>query len=210
MADKERKSRRRLWIILGLIAAFLLYGYAVQETQVDLAEVQSETRRASLVRIMRNLARPNLITYDSEEVTISADVLVACPEGAVGPEADTSATTYLVVEPSCANPGDTVTITGVGFAVDSSGMTRFRPDSDFDVTRSLEPFTPDSEGSFTVTAEIPNRTSDEFQQIEATTRVQRGSWLNRQVVWTDLNNNGVRDDETFVDRGGRSRVVDRL
>jgi phosphonate ABC transporter permease subunit PhnE len=211
LAEKnERRSRRRLWIILALIGSFLLYGYAVQETDVDLAEVQSETRRASLVRIMRNLARPNLITYDSEEVTISADVLVPCPEGTTGPASDTSTDVYLVVEPSCANPGDTVTITGVGFAPESSGMTRFRPDSDFDVTRSLEPFTPDAEGNFTIVAEIPNRTSDQFQQIEATTRVQRGSWLNRQVVWTDLNNNGVRDEQNMPDTGTLTMEVPDL
>jgi phosphonate ABC transporter permease subunit PhnE len=199
-----------MWIILGLIGAFLLYGYAVQETDVDLAEVQSETRRASLVRIMRNLARPNLITYDSEEITISADILVPCTDGAAGPEVDTSTDVYLLVEPACANPGDTITITGVGFAAESSGMTRFRPDSDFDVTRSLEPFTPDTDGNFTVTAEVPNRTSDEFQQIEATTRVQRGSWLNRQVVWTDLNNNGVRDEQDMPETGTLTMEVPDL
>ena len=210
MADKERNPRRRMWIILGLIGAFLLYGYAVQETDVDLAEVQSETRRASLVRIMRNLARPNLITYDSEEITISADILVPCTDGAAGPEVDTSTDVYLLVEPACANPGDTITITGVGFAAESSGMTRFRPDSDFDVTRSLEPFTPDTDGNFTVTAEVPNRTSDEFQQIEATTRVQRGSWLNRQVVWTDLNNNGVRDEQDMPETGTLTMEVPDL
>jgi len=210
LADKERNPRRRMWIILGLIGAFLLYGYAVQETDVDLAEVQSETRRASLVRIMRNLARPNLITYDSEEITISADILVPCTDGAAGPEVDTSTDVYLLVEPACANPGDTITITGVGFAAESSGMTRFRPDSDFDVTRSLEPFTPDTDGNFTVTAEVPNRTSDEFQQIEATTRVQRGSWLNRQVVWTDLNNNGVRDEQDMPETGTLTMEVPDL
>ena len=202
MANKEHKSRRRLWIILGLVGAFLLYGYAVQETDVDLAEVQSETRRASLVRIMRNLAQPNLITYDSEEVTISTDMLVPCPDGATGPPAtDTSAAAYLIVEPSCANPGDIVTVTGVGFAVDSAGQVSFRPDSEFDITRPLEGFTPDSDGNFTVQAEIPKRESENFQQIEATTRVQRGSWLNRQVVWTDTNNNGIEDGQKMPDGG---------
>ncbi len=210
MAEKERNPRRRLWIVLGIAGVFLLYGYAVQETDVDLAEVQSETRRASLVRIMRNLAQPNLITYDSEEVTISADVLVPCPEGAVGPESDTSEPPYIVVEPSCADPGDIVTVTGVGFAAESSGMTRFRPDSEFDVTRSLEPFTPDTDGNFTITAEIPNRTSDQFQQIEATTRVQRGTWLNRQVVWTDLNNNGIRDEQDMPESGTLTMEVPDL
>ncbi len=190
-----------MWIILGLIGGFLLYGYAVQETDVDLAEVQSETRRASLVRIMRNLAQPNLITYDSEEVTISADVLVPCPEGATAPEADTSGAIYLVVEPSCAEPGDIVTVTGAGFASDSAGQVSFRPDSEFDITRPLEGFTPDSDGNFTVDVEIPNRTSENLQQIEATTRVQVGTWLNREVVWTDLNENEIEDSQTMPESG---------
>jgi len=179
------------------MVAFVLYGYAVQETDVDLAEVQSETRRDSLVRIMRNLAHPNLVTFDNEEITISVDVLVPCPDGATGPEADTSGAAYLVVTPSCIDPGDTVTITGVGFEANSRGLTSFRPDSDFDITRPMEEFTPDSDGNFTITAEIPKRESDELQQIEATTRVQVGSWLNRVVVWTDQNENGIRDEQAM-------------
>jgi phosphonate ABC transporter permease subunit PhnE len=201
LANSERKPRRRLYIILGIVASFLLYGYAVQETKVDLDEVQSETRRLSLVRIVRDLAHPDLITYDDEEVVVSADVLVPCPEGAVGPEPDTSGALYLVVEPSCANPGDTVTITGVGFRSGSRGQADFRPDSEFDVTTKLEQFTPAEDGTFSVTATIPNRESDKLQQIEASTRVRVGTWLNREVVWTDLNENGVRDEKTMPDSG---------
>ncbi len=201
MANKERKSRRRLYIVLGFFAAFLLYGYAVQETDVDLAEVQSETRRESLVRIMRNLAHPNLVTYDSEEVAISVDVLVPCPEGAVGPEADTTTDPYIVVTPSCANPGDIVTIAGVGFQAASTGRTKFWPESEFGAFRDLETFTVATDGSFEITAEIPDRESDSFQQIEAIAGVQMGSWLNRAVSWTDTNKNDVRDEKTMPDSG---------
>ena len=211
MAENNKPSRRRIWIILGLIGAFLLYGYAVQETDVDLAEVQSETRRASLVRIMRNLAQPNLIEYDDQEVTVSVDMLVPCVEGATQPDpVDTSQDVYLLVEPACANPGDIVTVTGVGFAADSSGQVSFRPDSEFDITRPLEGFTPDSDGNFTVQAEIPGRESENFQQIEATTRVQVGSWLNRVVVWTDINENGIEDDQKMPDSGNLTLQVPKL
>ena len=211
MAEKKDTSRRRIWIILGLIGAFLLYGYAVQETDVDLAEVQSETRRASLVRIMRNLAQPNLIEYDDQEVTISADMLVPCVDGATPPPpVDTSQDIYLVVEPSCANPGDIVTVTGVGFAADSAGQVSFRPDSEFDITRPLEGFTPDSDGNFTVQAEIPGRESENFQQIEATTRVQVGSWLNRVVVWSDINENEIEDAQKMPDSGTVDLQVPKL
>ena len=207
MASNERKARRRLYIILGLALGFLLYAYAVQETQVDLAEVQSESRRESLANIMRNLAHPNLVTYDSEQVTLSADMLGPCSNPSLAPEPDTSGTAYLIVTPACANPGDEVTIEGVGFAPESSGQVSFRPDSDFDVTLPLERFTPDEEGNFTITAEIPERESENLQQVEATTKVQVGGWLDRTVVWTDSNENGIRDEETMPDSGELAMTV---
>ena len=195
LADQKPKKRRRRILILGGLIVFLLYGVAVQKTRVDLAEIQSAQRRVSLVRIMRALAHPNLITYDTEAVAISADVLVPCPDGGEVPPVDTSQSTYLLVTPSCIAPGDTVTIEGHGFEPESEGTIEFRPDSDFDVTRRIGTFTADADGNFATTAEVPNRESDIPQQIEATTRVQVGSWLHRVTVWTDANNNGVRDEE---------------
>ncbi len=201
MAEQNRKKRRRRALILGGLIAFLLYGIAVQKTNVDLAEIQSEQRRESLVRIMRALAHPNLITYDSEEVTISADVLVPCPAGAEAPTVDTSQKTYLVVTPSCVAPGETVTVEGHGFEPNFDGQIDFKPDSEFNVTRRMGSFTTDDEGNFTTTATIPDRESEKPQQVEATTSVEVGSWLHRVIVWTDANNNGVRDEEQMGPEG---------
>jgi phosphonate ABC transporter permease subunit PhnE len=195
LAEKNRKKRRRRALVLGGLIGFLLYGIAVQKTDVDLAEIQSPQRRESLVRIMRALAHPNLVTYDSEEVTISADVLVPCPDGAEVPPVDTSQEAYLIVTPSCAAPGETVTVEGHGFEPNFDGSVEFRPDSEFSVTRRIGSFSSDDDGNFTTTATIPDRESENYQQVEATTGVKVGSWLHRVVVWTDANNNGVRDEQ---------------
>jgi phosphonate ABC transporter permease subunit PhnE len=188
-------------MILAALVGFLLYGIAVQKTDVDLAEIQSAQRRESLVRIMRALAHPNLVEYDSEEVIVSADVLVPCTDAAEIPAADTSQPTYLIVTPACANPGDTVTVEGHGFEPNTDGIVEFRPDSEFNITRPLEHFAVDVDGNFTVDAVIPSRESANLQQMEATTSMQVGSWLHRQVVWTDANGNGVRDEETMPAEG---------
>jgi len=201
LADKNRKKRRRRAIILGGLIAFLLYGLAVQKTDVDLAEIQSTQRRESLVRIMRALAHPTLIRYDSEELTISADMLVPCPDGAEVPAVDTTQATYLIVTPSCADPGATVTVEGHGFTPNFDVTVEFRPESDFDITRRMDSFTTDDSGNFTGSVTIPNRESENFQQVEATTSVRVGSWLHRVVVWTDANNNGVRDEEEMGPSG---------
>ncbi len=201
MADKNRSKRRRRAIILGGLTAFLLYGLAVQKTDVDLAEIQSTQRRESLVRIMRALAHPTLVRYDSEELTISADMLVPCPDGAEVPAVDTTQATYLVVTPSCVAPGATVTVEGHGFTPNFDVAVEFRPESDFDITRRMDSFTTDDNGNFTGSVTIPNRESESFQQVEATTSVRVGSWLHRVVVWTDANNNGVRDEEEMGPSG---------
>lgn len=201
MADRNLKRRRRAIILLTFLLSFLLYAIAVQKTDVNLAEVKSETRRVSLVRILRALAHPNLITYDSQEVTLSADILVPCPAGATPPEAKKSGTAYVEVTPSCANPGDTVTITGQGAEIGSSGFTFFVPESDYDVVLPLEPFQVDPDGNFAVTAKLPERESGNLQQIQAVTHVRVGSWLHRQEVWTDRNDNGIEDPEKMPDDG---------
>ena len=202
MAEQNRKQKRRRIIVLAALAGFLLYGVAVQKTDVDLAEIQSEQRRVSLVRIMRALAHPNLVEYDRVEITVSADVLVPCPEGATAPEPDTTQDAYLLVTPACANPGDTVNVQGYGFEINSSGNVDFLPYSEFDIpARKLEEYSVDEDGHFSVDVIIPDRESDSFQQIQATTSAQVGSWLSREVVWTDANGNGVRDEETMPEEG---------
>ena len=74
----EKGPRRRLFIVLGVIAAIFVYALAFDYTNVDLAQVSSETRQQSLTRILRALARPELVTYDQERVVTQLDVSVPC------------------------------------------------------------------------------------------------------------------------------------
>ena len=194
-AREKRRFKRTIWFFVAGIVAILLYSFAVQETEVDLGEVRSPVRREQLVRILRALVRPDLVTFDKEEITVVADVLVPCPPGGNGPETDTSETPYLIVTPSCASPDDTVTVEGVGFEPRSRTGLLFIPDSEFAVSLPLmEPFEVGQDGTFSVDVELPERESENPQQIEALTRVNVGSYLAPVQVWTDANNNGVEDE----------------
>ena len=190
-ADQTATPRRRWGIILlSFLVAFVVYAFSVEKTDVDLSQVRDETRREQLVRIIRALANPDLIQYDQHEILVIADVYVPC-----GPTPETAGTTepYIIVTPNCGEPGDIVTIEGFGFASQSSAGIDFIPDSEFAVTLLMARFESDVDGHFSVEAELPARTSDVAQQIQAATKTRVGTWTDRQSVWTDANDNGVED-----------------
>ena len=65
--EKEKRSSRRWFvIILGLTLAFVAYAFSVQATDVDLSQIKDETRREQLFRILRALAHPDLVQFDTE------------------------------------------------------------------------------------------------------------------------------------------------
>ena len=194
MADRPTKRGRRLiFVVLAIFATVTVYAFAVEKTDVDLGEIQSESRRTQLVRIIRALARPDLVTYDQEDTVIETAMLVPCnPAGPQIPPNESGPT--LVVIPPCASPGDEITIEGRGFPSLDTGELTFVPDSEFVISLNLVDFEADDNGDFTVIAEVPDRESEMLQPIQATTRVPIGSWFNRADVWIDSNFNGELDE----------------
>jgi phosphonate ABC transporter permease subunit PhnE len=188
LADSTKK-RRRLYLVLGVVGVVVIYGLAVERTGVSLDQITSESRQKSLVRIIRSLARPELVTYDFEETTTDVEYYLPCPGAAsavVGAQ--------MTVTPGCGDPGQEITIVGTGFEpFDESGRLQFIPDSEFDVTLSLGRFTTDENGEFEVSVTLPDRPSEAPQVIRAVVSTRLGTWANRVQVWTDTNENGVLD-----------------
>lgn len=182
------RRRRPFAITLGIVVAVVVYALAFQQTQVDLTQITSETRQQSLQRILRALAQPDLVTYDSTESFVGVDIAVPCgPQGlATDPRID--------LQPSCGEPGDTVTVTGTGFEPREFVELRFVPDTEFDITLRLASVNADADGQFEVDMTLPERTSDEPQRLLAITQEPIGTWGNRIEVYTDANENGEEDD----------------
>ncbi len=203
-ADGKKRSplRRALTIILFVAVAFVVYSFAFKTTDVDVEEIRDETRQESLFRVLRALAHPNLVTYETEEVVISAPVLVPCPQGAEAPGTDQSQPAVLTVSPACAEPGSEVQVSGAGFRPDVSGTLAFIPESEFAISLSLARFDVGADGTFTLTAILPEgRESENPQFVEAITRVNIGSLTNffnpfdaPETAWDDANENGIVDD----------------
>ncbi|HMK07843.1 MAG TPA: hypothetical protein VK449_02315, partial [Anaerolineales bacterium] len=60
---------RALLIAFAVLLGFLIYAYGFRVTKVNLEETRSPRRQEQLVRILRALARPDLIEYDQKETS---------------------------------------------------------------------------------------------------------------------------------------------
>lgn len=157
---------------LAVLAGLVIYAYGFQVTQVDLEEFRKPERQERRLRVMRELARPDLLAYEQEEFIVSAPLRVPCPpEGYSAPAPDTSGP-YLIVTPACADPLTEVTVEGHNFPARTRGPVSFIPSTDPNDTLALQPLRveADSSGSFILTYKLPNRPSEETQYLRATLR----------------------------------------
>ena len=203
-SGKKRKGRwrRPLIIVIAILAAFVIYSFAFAKTDVSLDEVQSEQRQQQLFNILRALARPDLIHYDTEDLVVTADVYIPCNGSEPASVASDASGASIAVTPTCATTGETFTVVGKGYQPGKRVIVNFVPDSDFDIVLRQGTTEVADDGTFTVSFEAPNRESDGPQQIEATTQTDIGGWTNRVSVWTDTNLNGVEDASTLPDSDG--------
>jgi phosphonate ABC transporter permease subunit PhnE len=164
---------------LGFALVIVIFAYGFEVTKINLEELESERRQGSLTRVLRTLARPDILEYDQEEVIVNAPIYVPCPaDGSVPeiPEPDTSQA-HLIITPACAAPGETVTVVGYGFSPYSQGPLRFVPGHDPTnvVTLGRDVLETDASGHFTLEFKLPERESEEFQYIRATARQNIGA-----------------------------------
>lgn len=174
-ASQPKRRTRRQSIILGLaiIIGLITYAYGFQVTQIDLGEISSETRRGQLVRVLREIARPELLTYDRIPTNTDNPLYLPCPAGGYTAP-DPTEDRYLTVEPACAEPGDTVVVTGTGFAANSRGsINQVPPDGVLEL--KIGEFFADQDGNFQVEVDTRERANESAQLIRVQTNERVGS-----------------------------------
>ena len=175
--DKKSSPWKSLGTGLAVLAGLIVYAYGFQITKIDLEQLRSERRQESLVRVTRALAQPDIFEYEQVAEAFTAPVHVTCPaDGGIVEAPDTSGP-YVTVTPSCAEPGEMVTVEGFKFIPNSSGPVRFVPGSDPTNVVELgnDTATTDADGSFSVAIKLPKRPSDEVQFIRVTMRRNVGT-----------------------------------
>jgi len=167
-----RKALRSILLGLAVLAALVIYAYGFQVTKVNLDEVRSERRQTQLVRILRALAQPDILTYPEEEVTLSAPFYMPCP--AVPPQQReiNPRQPYLLVTPSCVEPGGRAQVEAFNLEPNADAIIFLVPNSE--VTLRLDTLTTDASGHILAEVELPERTSEAEQAIRVVTRQNVG------------------------------------
>ena len=191
-ASEERPTRRpwrrSLYLVLAIIAAVVTYAYAFEKTDVNLDAIKDERRQESLFSVLRALAQPDLLTYESTETIADLEFMVPCPAGGFTPgpiegEHDFS------VEPECAEPRDQVVVTGTGFGSNEQVRVFFVPPNGTELR--VADLRTDSNGSFEETIRLPNRPDDAIQTIRVKSEQPVGSIFSPVFV-TDAEGERVR------------------
>jgi len=182
-----------------ILSIFVVYAFAFATTDVSLDELQSERRQEQLFRILRALAHPDLIHYDKEDVVVTSDVYVPCNGQTADPAPPAITGATVILEPTCASPGDMITVKGTDFDPGQLAHVEFVPISDFDIILPMGRAEIADDGSFELTFEVPEREFDEAQQVRVITQTNIGKWTARQLVWTDTNLNGKTDPRKLPD-----------
>jgi phosphonate ABC transporter permease subunit PhnE len=165
---------RFLTIALTIVTVVVVYAFAFDATDIDLAPVKDEARRPQLIRILRGLARPDLIAHEEVVTFTIVDVLTPCPVGGFSPAPPQPSAPYIEMFPSCALPGSDVTVRGFNFDPGERGPLSFVPPSG--VTLNTVTVVADDAGAFAITFTLPDRPNDVVQQLRFTTRESVGGW----------------------------------
>jgi phosphonate ABC transporter permease subunit PhnE len=174
MKTKKPNIFRSMGLGLGVLAILITYAYGFQVTKVDLAETKSEHRQQQLFRILRALAKPEIVTYEKEEFEVTIPVMVPCPDGGFTPPELDKNGPYIIMTPACADPREKVIIEGHNFEPFSTGPVNFLPVGS-EVRLQVGTIEADEEGNFEIEARISNRPSDQEQVLSAITRKNVGS-----------------------------------
>lgn len=170
-----------MWIVIGILAGFVVYAYAFETTKVSLDKITDETRQESLFRVLRALGNPDILTYEAVDTRTDLDYMVPCPEGGFTPdpiESDASGT--FTVDPPCGDPLAEVTISGSGFTPNTTINLYFVPPNGTELRRAQ--VRTDLDGSFQEVIRLPNRPDDQVQTIRVLSRQKVGSVFSPVMV----------------------------
>ena len=180
----RRGWRRTLWLLIGLLAAFVVYAYAFETTDVSLDTITDENRQESLFRVLRALGNPEILTYESVNTDTDLEYRVPCPAGDFTPadiQSDGGAT--FTVDPPCAPPRAEVTVRGSGFSANTTVSIFFSPPNGIELRLAQVRTSP--QGGFEEVVRLPNRPDEELQTIRVTSRQNVGSVFDPVMVETE-------------------------
>jgi phosphonate ABC transporter permease subunit PhnE len=173
---------KRLIILVAIAVVVVIFSYGWTVTNINLAVPQEPQRQENVGKSLRELLSPNVFTQDYEVSSYSTPFRIVCSDAEIIPPAEPSTTPYIIVEPTCGEGDDTVTVRGFNFPANglarmnwiaTDGERRIRQ-----VDGSEENnFVADDDGTFVVQIQVPRirGTSGEVHTVEVQARFPIGT-----------------------------------
>ncbi len=179
----EPEPRRRWWFWPAIALGVIVFAYGFGVTRVNLDQIRDETRREGLVRILRALARPEILEQDVAETATDVPIEIPCTgdSGAVTSSGDQQ----LTLDPACADPRAVIVVSGSGFAPNAEVGIFLIPESQ--VSLRLERVRTDDSGAFGIEVRLPNRPSEQPQTIRVVSGEAAG-----ELRWTQTARDTLR------------------
>ena len=165
--EDEVRKKRNIWrTLLIIVAVVLVYAYAMDATEVNLEEPLKPKRQENLVSLIRDLARPDIFSFQNETRSTNISIRMPCPVEVKGSQV-TMEGRVLVLAPNCATTTqDTLRLSGEGFEPNTQGAILWYP-AGSETTRRLAELRIDEAGNFETSFTMPDiRETEEPQQIE--------------------------------------------
>ena len=80
MNDNRNDRWKKLRNVLIGVGVVILFSIAIQVTQIDLQEPLKPRRQENLQGLIRDLAQPDLLTYDNQTRSTIMSIRMPCPE----------------------------------------------------------------------------------------------------------------------------------
>jgi phosphonate ABC transporter permease subunit PhnE len=171
--NSERSLLRSIGIAVFIILAVVIYAFGFMVTEVNFDQIRSEARITQLTRILRALAKPDIVEYEQAEVEITTPVYLPCPPGGAPAVSPDTSGPYLVLTPACGDARELIMVEGFNFLPGTRGPINFIPTSLANLT--IGSFEVDENGYFELNVQLPNRQPvAEAQIIKAISRQNVG------------------------------------
>jgi phosphonate ABC transporter permease subunit PhnE len=170
--EKRRPLRRTLWILIAIVGGFVVYAYGFQVVDVRLDRIGDPVRQERFANVIRALGSPDILTYETIATDVEVEFAMPCPSGGFTPAPEDGGAS-ISVDPTCADPRTTVSVTGSGFGANEAINIFFVPPNGLELRVAQARASAD--GAFTVDAQLPNRPDEAVQTIRAKSRERVGT-----------------------------------
>ncbi len=170
-AKPYAKGKGANWRPLAFtLILFLMFAYGWQVTRIDL--VTLVTGLPKMAHIVTGLLQPDVFTRTREAVGVEAPFGIGCASTAPVTAREPGGSMAITLTQGCANPGDSVYISGSNFPPNQTGQLSLSRPGGLD--RGGVEFQTDAQGRFETGFTVPNWTPGEGYTVKTTIARETG------------------------------------